>query len=280
METPYANLPTHLKSKILARSRVARVVGDDMLDRFLIKECYEIPPDLLFQSLVKKRRRQSLSHFFRVFHEQQLSFKSVKTVVQDLLKRKAFEFAISICTWCPSHASLMRSHMFQFCILKMTMSKSIEVLRLWFEFMKDYHSIVDVVEIEPALYIMTSKNLKGLVEASFADDIFQFLHNNGYIHDTLQDVVSHQGDLEVKDVMRSIIEMNRVSLMMTLMKTGYKVTIANIIQCIVVSNIDMNRLLLTCFRPRFYSAKFADYLTDICNMRGNDELCTLLKSIL
>lgn len=258
----WQQLPNDVVAKVLSVCKTSRVVGDMPLDWFLINNCTDINPESLLQAFVKKRRTVCTLMFFSRYEERHLSYNTIKQAISNIIKRNELDLAIFLCTKCPHHAVRMSSHILRIWVQKVSKCNSIDDLVPWFSFL---HKFLNLTHSDNTLTSFPWLLLDIIVRSPCAEKVMKYLMK----HNILDLRMCIECNNDVHDTIRIIIILNKVGCMSMFIANGYKVTIDNIIQGIVYANINMNRVLLNFFRPRFFSVKFGNYLEHICQMRGD-----------
>lgn len=273
----FAQLPDHLIAKVLSHCKLSSVVGDDIMDFFIIQHCVNIQPETIFQAFVKKRRGRGLQLFFQKYHECTLSVATVQHAMRDLLKHNELRLAQYLCSMCSLRVHQIKSYVLRTCMQQLTKYNDQHRRQQWYDFME--HFVACLGNDYQHNDIIPWRILHSIMQSPHSNDIVAFLHSHRLLAGSLRYLTSgDDSDDNIEAVVRTTIQKNMVFFMSLLISGGYQVNLANIIQGVVCSDISMNRVLLKFFRPRFYSAKFAAYLIDICQMRKEESLRQLLSS--
>jgi hypothetical protein len=275
------DFPNDMICKILEHSSMKTVIGDDILDKFIIRQRCDINPEVLLQSFVKKKRSQSLVYYTskKKNISQLVSVNCVKCLIVESLKGMFIDTSMHLCRVFVCHlenayVKIVTTALYQY-INKYNKFPKFDTDR-YLMFLGCLATLCKEQGIKrnnsiPLKYIVI------LLCHANSHELITALVENGYLDCLHDNIIDYTAEPLITKILRSIVINNHVILLEQLVNNGYKVSISDIIIGISYSNIGTVRYLAKFFKPRWYSRGFSTVMLSLARKRKNKKIYQLVE---
>lgn len=280
------DIPIDVCVNILKKSKLNSLIGDDVLDIFLIKHV-DVNIEEMMYCLVKHKRLQSLKlyiakHFERI---QCISSQCLKNLLELSIKQHTFTITILLCK-----AFIHRLDEVAYKVIKSVVNGYIKAQREKVH-KEQLYCIVCMCHKAFLEYFLCLCRIEGVMNHKLirqCDFTRWLMHkhshlvidilfrNNCFTHIFETLAQCPLGRHSVRTI-NAIIGSNNVLLMNSLIAQGYQVLVCDVIVGIAMSNYEMLQNLLRYFKPRWYTKKFRSTLLSIASKRNDEAIVQLVR---
>jgi hypothetical protein len=264
------HFPTDVVSHILHYCSTRDIVGDDLLDKFLINKCVNIDKNNLITAFVKKSRYKSLHLLLQKTHSKGFAEILVRDLILKTMRDKEFQatdilfkgFNEIICSWGTTFVKT--------CFIEICKDKIGKYHDVYMTLIEDIIMITGVKQL--TIYHLPTYILLKILDHPKGKLIMAYLTKYNLIT-YLYKKTFHEsiGNNTMIDIINKIIINNHVYVLKRLVGSGYELDVNDVILTIACSNIEMIEYVMKYFKPRFYNKAFRKLMYAICTIR-NDAL--------
>ena len=283
-------LPIDICVSILNKTELRYLIGDMVLERFVVKYV-DVDTQEMLHILVKNKRLDTLilyitRHFRKV---QCVSTHCIKQLIELSVRQRSFTISIVLCK---AFAKVDRLGDVCHKVVKHVVGG---YLKAHSESLTSDCCIVCKAHIAFLEYFLLLCHVHGIRSDKFVRrcDLVQWLGNksshhvvelllqNGcleHIIDALVDTSEDVSDRYDIRIINAIIGSGNVTLMNAMVVKGYQVMVCDVIVGIAMANYEMLEYLCKYFKPRWYSKKFRGILVSIASKRSDERINQLVKA--
>lgn len=268
------DIPVELTVLIFKKVKLKHLIGDDMLEKFVIKHCNVSVEDMLY-CLVKKRRLERLVQYTIIQDVNVVSTGCVKRLIALSVKQHTFRITIHLCKvfknmlhdLCESVVTnVIKSYLKALkgadCIEQCLLCKTHHA------FLEYYILLCKVENIHNPL--INKETFLSIINHKHSQVVVDVLLYYGCLRNICEAIVNDPNDIMTTRIVNAIISNNNVSLMKYMVYSGYSVMICDVIIGIAFADFAMVSYLCSFFKPRWYSRRFCEILKSIA-FRSNDK---------
>lgn len=281
------DIPIDVCVNILEKSKLNSLIGDDVLDMFIIMHVNVNIEEMMY-CLVKHKRLQSLKLYIATHVEkiQCISSQCLKNMLELSIKQRTFTITILLCK-----AFIHRLDEVAYKVIKSVVNGYIKALQEKVH-KEQLDCIICMCHKAFLEYFLCLCRIEGVMNHKLIRqcDFTRWLvhkHSHSVIDILLKnDCLTHifetlaqcaLGRHSVRTI-NAIIGSNNVLLMNALIAQGYQVLVCDVIVGIAMSNYEMLKYMFKYFKPRWYSKKFRGILLSIAFKRDDEKVYQLVKA--
>lgn len=280
--TIFQNTPHDITAVILEKCKVKSLIGDDVLDKFLIKYCTHNNEAMLY-AFVKRGRLYYLMMYI-VKHRNQVQWVSnhcVQTLFTTSIKYNNFNIATYLCKVFAHKMVVLHQY-----IIKHVISSYLKRLRTRGPECTECHNHLHFLEQFAVLCKEKSINLTNVIPRYTLVSILTHKDSHCLIntllrlrclHYVVHVLIEQHTNNHLLGVISAIISNNHNSLLALMIDEGYCVTVSDVVIGVAFANYETNKLLLKYFKPRWYSKRFVTVMLDIAWKREDKRILHDLK---
>lgn len=259
-------LPLDLMRVILKNAKVKDLVGDDILDRYMIRYCDNIEHNRLLQWLCKKNKVHSVILLFQIRNENNYFY--YPDIVQNAFKSsvhsKKLSVAKVICKYCPNFISENRKKLFQTVFSEMIKDKrsmhTEQMLRL-LAILGHQPSFISKHLIWRTFNHKSSSMLCNALQTYGLLDIIIYNINNSFHEQERQELISTM-----------ILYNNYLPLSKLVTDSNNDLTVNDLVWASLVSCDNTVVVCLDFFKQKKFNQRLKKCIAHVCLKRRNEEI--------
>jgi hypothetical protein len=270
------NLPKDVISNIFFFCSPRDVVGDDVLDIFLIRECIQIDKNNLLTSFVIKNRHKSLKLFLHQTPQKYFAPSVIRDLLFRTLRKKDFPAAIILIDGFTDLISQWSFMLIKTCFILITKDKLGEN-HLVYIFLIKYMMKSAKLEVLN-LYHLPMHLLFKLLDHPKSKNVLRYLSKENILtHQYFETLIETVEENMQVDVINKIIVNNHTRLLELFIKSGYHIDFDDVILSIACSNNKMIACILSFFKPRLYTKLLRNLMYKLSSIRDDTNIKKLIK---
>ncbi len=286
MDTVFAELPLDLTISILERVKTHSLVGDDLLDSFVIRHC-KLNAETMLHSLVKKKRLKSLSLYTwkHLKAVQCVSTACVKRLLDLSIKQQTFTISIHLSkVFVARLGGIYRTVLLSVIngyLRNVGSDEGMEgemdklVCRSHLAFLEYFLLFCRIQGVDCDGHL-GMRLLPSILCRKHSQKLVQVLARNGCLGKMMDTVVDWDDSECCVRIMNAIIANNHIDLLNEMVCKGYEVMVCDVIVGIATGCYEMVKYLCRFFKPRWYSVKFREVLLTLASKREDDRILALV----
>jgi hypothetical protein len=280
-------LPIDICASILNKTKLKYLIGDMVLERFVVKYVDVDTQEMLYILVKEKRLETLILYITRHFRKVQcVSTQCIKQLIELSVRQRSFTISIVLCK-----AFANANRLSDVCheVVKRVVSGYLKahseslasdcciVCKAHIAFLEYFLVLCHVHGIRSDKLVRRCDLVQWLGHKS-SHHLVELLLQNGclaHIIDALAEDVSDRYDIRI---VNAIIGSGNITLMNAMVIKGYHVMVCDVIVGIAMANYEMLDYLCKYFKPRWYSKKFRGILVSIASKRGDERIYQLVKA--
>lgn len=287
MDPIFAELPLDLTISILERVKTHNLVGDDLLDRFVIRNC-KVNAETMLHCLVKKRRLISLELYTSQYHKavQCVSTACIKRLMDLSIKQQTFTISIYLSKiFVRRLGDICRTVLLSVVngyLRNVDSDKDVDgevhriLLRSYMAFL-EYFLILCRLEGVDCDGHFGMRLLPSILCLKHSHKLVLVLARNGCLGRMMGALIDGDDSEQCVKIMNAIIANNHIDLLHEIVTKGYNVMVCDVIVGIATGGYEIVEYLCRFFKPRWYSIKFCDILLKLASHRVDERIYQLIE---
>lgn len=265
-------LPNDLMRLILETAKVKDLIGDDILERYIIKYCPNIDHNRMLQWLSKKHKTYSVILLFQTRNENDYFYYPdvLHNAFKSSVHSKKLSIAKVICKYCPEFTSDNKKKLFQV---------------VFGEMIKDKRTlnIEKMMQLLATLGHQPSYLTKHLIWRTFnhrySQTLCDALQQYGFLETIVSNVNMYFDEQERQELISTmIIYNNYVPLSKLLIQNSNDLTVNDLVWASLVS---CDRTVVVCldgFRQKRFNQRLKKCIAQVCLCRKNNEISKRVRA--
>lgn len=283
------NSPIDICVAIFSQLKLNDLIGDDVLERFVVKYVDVDAQEMLYVLVRKKRLHTLILYITKHFDKVKcVSTKCIKELLELSIRQRSFTTTIVLCK-----ALVKANRLDDYVCHKVVKS----VVNGYFkahgcESIHNNGCIVCKAHIAFLEYFLVLCRLQGvrnrkLVKRCYlvhwlvnksCNHIMDVLLKNDCLTHIFEELAEDATDRCSVTIINAIIGNNHIPLMNEMVSKGYKVMVCDVIVGIAMARYDMLECLCRYFKPRWYTKKFRGILLSIASKRDDERIIQLVNT--
>jgi hypothetical protein len=265
-------LPIDLMRVIFGKQKVKDLVGDDILDRYIIFHCPQIEHNRLLQWLSKKNKIHSVILLLQQRNEDDYFYYPdiLQNAYKSSVHSKKLSVAKIICKYCPQFITDNRKKLFQIVFSEMIKDKRTVNLERMTE-------LLSILGHQPS-YLS-----KHLIWRTFnhksSPVLCEALHTYGILDTIIQNINTTFDAQERQDIISTMIFYNNyMPLRKIVTNPNNDLTVNDLVWASLVSCDDTVVVCLDGFKQKRFNQKLKKCIAHVCLNRRNDEISRRIRN--
>lgn len=259
-------LPNDILREILGNLKVKDLVGDDILERYMINNCPNIDHNRLFQWLSKKNKIHNV--ILLLINRDEKDYLYYPDILQTAFKAsvhsKKLGVAKCICRYCPEFVSEHKKRLFQIVFTEVTKDR------------RGYHhepllSIISLLGHHPSY--LSKHLIWRTVNHKSSQSLCNALDSHGIMDTIIRNINLCFNEQERQEVVSTmIIYNNHVALGKLVQCNDLSVSVNDLVWASLVSCDKTVVVCLDCFKQKRFNQRLKKCIAHVCLNRKNDEI--------
>lgn len=282
------DVPHDVCANILRKSKLKMLVGDDVLDRFLIQYMPDVNVEEMLHCLVLKKRLQSLILYITKQREKVhcVSTQCIRSLLELSIKQRTFTISIVLCKTF-THKLDDVGYKVVKCVvngyLKAWRGKVSEeqrhciVCKSHKAFLEYFICLCRINGVRPERLVRRCDFTQWLAH-KHSHTVVDILLQAGCLSHIFEALAEDATDKYSIRTINAIIGSSNVDVLDAMVVKGYQVVVCDVIVGIAMANYEMLQYLFKSFKPRWYSKKFHGTLLSMAFKRDDIRIYRLVKA--
>lgn len=259
-------LPNDILRDILGNLKVKDLVGDDILERYIIKHCPNIDHNRLFQWLSKHNKVNNVILLLNNRKEKDYSYYPdiLQTAFKTSVHSKKLGIAKCICKYCPEFMSEHKRRLFQVVYTEITKDKRVSYL-------EQLLSLLSLLGYQPTY--LSKHLIWRTINHKSSQTLCNALERHGIMDVIISNINVYFDDQERQDLISTmIIYNNYIALGKLVQCNELSVSVNDLVWASLVSCDKTVVVCLDCFKQKRFNQRLKKCIAHVCLNRRNDEI--------